>query len=161
MKLLKHGMKVVKRVLEKRLHRIVSVDEMQFGYMPERGTIDAVFILRRMQEEYHVKGKKSYMCFVDREKVGDRVSRKVLEWALRKKEIPEVSVRSVMSPYEGAKTRVGVGSQLSEESEVKVGIHQGCVLSPLLFAGEYWRGSGAGRKVEQLSGNCKGIHISW
>ena len=32
----------------------MSVDEMQFGFMPERGTIDAVFILRWMQEEYHV-----------------------------------------------------------------------------------------------------------
>ena len=41
-------MNVVKKVLEKRLRRIVSVDEIQFGFMPERGTIDAVFILRRM-----------------------------------------------------------------------------------------------------------------
>ena len=41
-------MKVVEIVVEKRLRRIVSVDEMQFGFMPERGTIDAVFILRRM-----------------------------------------------------------------------------------------------------------------
>ena len=39
-------MKVVERVLEKRLHRIVSVDEIKFGFMPERGTIDTVFILR-------------------------------------------------------------------------------------------------------------------
>ena len=43
--LLVHGMKVLERVLEKRLSRIVTVDEMQFGFMPERGTIDAVFIL--------------------------------------------------------------------------------------------------------------------
>ena len=42
--LLEHGMKVVERVLLKRLHRIVSVDKMQFGFMPERETIDAVFI---------------------------------------------------------------------------------------------------------------------
>ena len=48
---------VVERVLEKRLHRIVSVDEMQFGSMSERGTVDAVFILRRVQEEYHARGK--------------------------------------------------------------------------------------------------------
>ena len=41
---------------------------MQFGFMPERGTIDAVFILRRMQEEYHTKGKKLYVCFVGLEK---------------------------------------------------------------------------------------------
>ena len=55
--ILEHGMKVVKRVLCKRLHRIVTVDETQFGFMPDRGTIDAVFITRRLQEEYHVKGK--------------------------------------------------------------------------------------------------------
>ena len=78
MKLLEHGMKVVERVLEKRLHRIVSVDEMQLGFMPERGTIDAVSILRRMQEEYHTKGKKLYICSVDQEKAFDGVSRKAL-----------------------------------------------------------------------------------
>ena len=37
-------MKVMERVLEKRLHRIVTVDEMQFDFLPERGTLDAVFI---------------------------------------------------------------------------------------------------------------------
>ena len=35
--LLEHGMKVVER-----LCRIVTVDDMSFGFMPERGTIDAV-----------------------------------------------------------------------------------------------------------------------
>ena len=50
------------------------------------------------------------MCFVDLEKAFDRVPRKVLEWAMRKKRIPEVLVRSVMSLYEGAKTRVRVDS---------------------------------------------------
>ena len=51
-------MKVVGRVL-KRLHRIVTTVEMQFDFMPERGTIDAVFILSSMQEEYHLKEEKS------------------------------------------------------------------------------------------------------
>ena len=48
-------MKVVERALQERFHRIVSVDEMQFGFMSERGTNYAVFILRRLQEEYHAK----------------------------------------------------------------------------------------------------------
>ena len=34
---------------------------MQFGFMLERGIIDAVFMLRRMQEKYHAKGKKIYV----------------------------------------------------------------------------------------------------
>ena len=58
----------------------------------------------------------------------------MLEWALRKKEIPEVLIRPLMSLYEGAKTRVRVDSDLSEEFEVKVGMHQGSVLSLFIFA---------------------------
>ena len=39
--------------------------------------------------------EKSCICFVFLEKAFDRAPRKVLEWALRKKGIPEVLVRSV------------------------------------------------------------------
>ena len=39
-----------------------------------------------------------------------------------------------MGLYEGAKTRVIVHSGLSEESEVKIGMHQGSALSHCLFA---------------------------
>ena len=74
-----------------------------------------------MQEEYDAKGKTLCMCFVYLDKSFDRVPRKVLEWALTKKGIPEVFVRSVMCLYEGAKTRVGMDSVLFEEFEVKVG----------------------------------------
>ena len=62
-----------------------------------------------------LKEKKLYMCFVDLEKTFDRVPRKVLEWALRKKTIQEVLVRSVMSLYEGAWIRVREDSELSEQ----------------------------------------------
>ena len=79
--------------------------------------------------------EKSCMCFVELEKAFDRVLRKVLKWALRKKGIPDVLVRSVMSLYEGEKTSVGVDSELSEEFEVKVGMHQGSVLSPFFCIG--------------------------
>ena len=51
-----------------------------------------------------------------------------------KKGISEVMVRAVMNLYDGAKTRVRVGSAYSEKFELKVGVHQGSVLSPLLFA---------------------------
>ena len=38
-KLLEHAMKIVEQVLEKRLINIVRIDDMQFGFMPGKGTI--------------------------------------------------------------------------------------------------------------------------
>ena len=55
---------------------------------------------------------------------------------MRKKGIPEALVRSVVSLYEGAKTRVRVDSVLLENFEVKVRMHQGSVLSPFLL--QWW-----------------------
>ena len=96
-KMLKHAMKIVERVLENRIRGLVTIDEMQLGFMPGKGTTHALFILRRMQEEFRGREKKLYMFFVDLEKAIDRVPRKVMEWALRKKELAEVLVQAVMS----------------------------------------------------------------
>ena len=87
-----------------------------------------------MQEEHRAKYKRTYMCFVDLEKAFDRLPRRVMEWAMRKRGLPEILVKAVMSLYEGAETIVRVGSILSEEFSVKVDVHQGSVLSSLLFA---------------------------
>ena len=53
---------------------------------------------------------------------------------MRKKGLPTILVKAVMSLYEGAETKVRVRSGLLEEFSVKVGAHQGFVLSLLLFA---------------------------
>ena len=133
-KLLEHAMKIVERVLENRIRGLVTIDHMQFGFMAGKGTIHALFILRRMQEEFRGREKKLYMCFVELEKAFDRVPRKEMEWALRKKGLAEVLVQAVMSLYEGSRTTVRVGSGTSEEFGIRVGVHKGFVLSPLIFA---------------------------
>ena len=133
-KLLEQGMKVVERVLERRIREIVHIDKRQFGFMPGKGTTDTIFGARRMQEYYIGKKKNLFMCFVDLEKAFDRVLRKVIEWVMRRRGVPEVLVKAVMKMYEGAKTKVRCGNTLSESFPVEVGVHQGSVLSPLLFA---------------------------
>ena len=35
-------MKVVERLLEKRLRRLVKVDQMQLSFMPDKSTVDAI-----------------------------------------------------------------------------------------------------------------------
>ena len=49
----------------------LMIQNMQFGRMPCKARIDAVFILRRIQEEYLAKQQKLYMCFADLEKAID------------------------------------------------------------------------------------------
>ena len=73
------------------------------------------------------------MCFLNIEKAFDRVPRKMIEWALRKKDLPEVIVRAVIS-LTGEKNKVRVGSELSQEFLVQVGAHQRSSLSSPLFA---------------------------
>ena len=50
-----------------------------------------------------------------------------------KKGIPKALVRSVMSLYKGANTRVKVDSESTEKFEAKLGVHQRTVLLPCLF----------------------------
>ena len=42
---------------------MVNLDAMQFGLMPGKGTIDAMFIARQLQERY-IEIKKLYFAFV-------------------------------------------------------------------------------------------------
>ena len=129
-KLLEHGMKIIERVLERRIRALVST----IWFYAWKGKSGCLILVRRSHKEHRAKDKRMYMCFVDLEKAFDRVPRRVMKWAMRKKGLPEILVKAVMSLYEGAETEVRVGSGFSEEFSVKVGVHQGSVLSPLLFA---------------------------
>ena len=133
-KLLDQGMKVMERVLESRVREQVHVDSMQFGFMPGKGTTDAIFVLRQLMEKHLAKRKRLYFAFVDLEKAFDRVPREVVRWALRKAGVEEWLVQAVMLLYTEAQTVVRTEAGDSKSFEVKVGVHQGSVLSPLLFA---------------------------
>ena len=63
-KLLEQLMKVLERVLEKRIRCQVSIDKMQFGFMPGNGTTDAIFIMRQVHERHQaIKQKLFYVFF--------------------------------------------------------------------------------------------------
>ena len=52
MTLIENALKIVDKKVVKRLRRTVAINDIQFGLMPDKCTTDAVFILRRKQEEY-------------------------------------------------------------------------------------------------------------
>lgn len=132
-KLLDQVMKVFERVIEKKVRARVELDDMQFGFRAGRGTTDAIFVVRQVQERFLAKSKDLWMAFVDLEKAFDRVPRELLWWALRSAGVDEWIVNVIRAMYCEACTSVKLQGCESSEFEVKVGVHQGSVLSPLLF----------------------------
>ena len=52
LKLLDQVMTIFERVMERKMRNLISLDDMQFGFRPERGTTDAIFIDRKIQEKF-------------------------------------------------------------------------------------------------------------
>ena len=113
-------MKILERIVDCLIRQLVSINYSQFGFVPGRGTADAIFVVRQLQEKYLAANKRLYMAFVDLEKVFDRVLWKVIWWALRKLGVEEWIVQMVQGMYANARSCVRVSEGYSEEFEVKV-----------------------------------------
>ena len=71
LKLIEQVMKVLEHVVEGLVRQRFEIDEMQCGFMSGRGTTDAIFIVRQLQEKHLAANKPLYMAFVDLEKAFD------------------------------------------------------------------------------------------
>ena len=133
LRLLEHGMKIWERILLNRLKLHVKVDAQQCGFTSGKSTTDAIFTLRQLQEKYSRKKKRLYHIFVDLEKAFDKVPRAAIQWALRRQLVPERLINQVMSLYKHSASQVRFAGEVSGSFPVRVGVHQGSSLSPLLF----------------------------
>ena len=79
------------------------------------------------------------MTLVDQEKVFDFVLRRVIWWPLHKLGLEEWLGRLMQSMYEDARSRVVVGSNLSEKFNVKGRVHQGSC--PSHVSSRFWKPS--------------------
>ena len=109
------------------------IAEVQGGFRRGRGCTDQIFTVRQICEKYLGKGKDVYFAFLDPEKAYDRVDRDAMWNVLRLYGIGGRLLRGVKSFYVSSKACVRVGNEVSEWFPVRVGLRQGCVMSPWLF----------------------------
>ena len=138
LKLTEQVMKVLERTVDGLIRQVVSIDDSQFGFVPGRGTTDAIFVIRQLQEKYLAANKRLYVAFVDLEKAFDRVPRKVIWWALRKLGVDVWIVHLVQGMYSNARSHVHVGVGYSEEFEVKV-VFTKALYSARCFSSLCWK----------------------
>lgn len=128
--------KVLAHVINSRLVKLAEsfLPESQCGFRPNRGTVDAIFVLKQLQEKCLEQHRDLYLCFVDLEKAFDRVPRSALWVVLEKRGCPPKFVNLVRQFHEGMFARVRHEDKLTEQFPVTSGVKQGCVMAPTLFA---------------------------
>ena len=66
-------MKLLEWMLNFYVHKMVSIDTMNFGFVPGRNTTDTILIVHQLQEKCIASNKPLYFASVDLEKAFDRV----------------------------------------------------------------------------------------
>ncbi|XGW22137.1 hypothetical protein V3C99_004815 [Haemonchus contortus] len=84
-----HTMKPCERLVDSGLRELIAISQEQFGFMPERPTMDTIFVARPVMENNREKRRPCYLALLDLEKALDRLPRRVLWRALRKRKVPE------------------------------------------------------------------------
>ena len=105
-KLMSHTIKVWERIIEARLKDRVEISKQQYGFMPGKGTTDAMFALRLLMAKYREGQRQLHCVFVDLEKAYGRGPRKELCYCMKKSGIVKKYVRLVQDMYEGSETVV-------------------------------------------------------
>ncbi|KAK6737186.1 hypothetical protein RB195_019713 [Necator americanus] len=131
-RLLCHTMKIFERVLEARLRKIVSFSLNQCGFVKDCSTMDAIHAARIL-EKHREKNRSVHLAFLDLEKAFDRVPHELLWMSMRSHRVPEECVRWTKLLYAKPTSVVRCAVGTSRPFPVRVGVHQGSSLSPLLF----------------------------
>jgi len=106
--------------------------EEQAGFRQDRATVDQLFILTETIKNRRPLG--TYVCFIDIQKAYDRVWRVGLWHKLYKYGMTGKLWRVLRSIYESVESSVLVNDTQSRWFNVEIGLRQGCLLSPILFA---------------------------
>lgn len=132
-RLLCHTMKILERILNQRLREVIRLKINQCGFVKGTGTTDAIFAARQLMEKHRERKQPLHLAFLDLEKAFDRVPHQLIWYALRDHEVPELLINWVRLLYVNATSRVRCSVGTSGSFPVRVGVHQGSALSPLLF----------------------------
>ncbi|VDP23276.1 unnamed protein product [Heligmosomoides polygyrus] len=121
-KLISHRMKIYERLVDSRLREMVPISQVQWGFMPDRSTTDAIFIARQVMEKYREKRKPCHLAFLDLEKAFDRLAQAVIWNALRERGVPERLITVRRNMHEGSKAAIRTPHGVTRKVDITVGV---------------------------------------
>ena len=134
--IMRHPTKILLKVLLNRMKSDIhqDINECQYGFMPGKGTRNAVFVLTNLAERCIAVNRNLYCCFIDFTKRFYRVQHNILYEQLSDLEFQDKDLRLVQNVYFKQKANIRLKDRLSNFVEIARGVRQGCVMSPDLFS---------------------------
>ena len=130
--------KLFTTLLNKRIESFCKANDIisdaQFGFRKRRSTVDAIFVLMSIIQNYLCNNKRLYVVFVDMKKCFDSIYRNALWLKLFKLGIRGKLLRIIRDMYQKVKSCVKCCNSYSDYFEYAVGLRQGEVISPILFS---------------------------
>ena len=111
-----------------------TISDAQFGFRKGRSTVDAVFVLHSIIENYVNSTKRLYYCFVDMKRCFDSIYLNALWLKLYKANVDGKVLRIIRSMYQSVKSCVRHCENYSDYFNIAVGLRQGEIISPILFS---------------------------
>ena len=110
-----------------------TLREEQAGFRKNKSCTNHIATLRIIIEQSIEWQSPLYINFIDFEKAFDNVDRDVIWMLMHHYGIPAKFVTLIQQMYEHSDYQVIHNGKLSETSEVKTGVRQGCILLPFNF----------------------------
>ena len=113
---------------------VFKSSHLQFGFKEKHSTGMCTFVLNEVAKYYNNKRTNVHCMLIDASQAFDRVDYVKLFSLLVDKKLCPVILRFLLSLYTRQKLRVKWGNSFSPQFDIKNGVKQGGVLSPILFA---------------------------
>ena len=129
--------KAFAKILNNRLSKIISKHHIlkgnNYAGLPGKSTQEPIKILNMIMEEAVEQKNEIWILFQDLSKAYDRVDLKFLKKALDRIKVPTPFTNMIINLFVNRKNSIFTNVGLTDQYDVKIGIDQGEVISPLLW----------------------------
>jgi len=135
--LLETTRKAFVKILNKRLSKIISKYNIlkgnNFAGLPGKSTQKPIKLINMIMEDANENNKELWLLFQDLSKAYDRVDLKFLKMALERIKVPSSFTKMLINLFTNRKNSVFTEFGNTDLYNIKIGIDQGEVISPLLW----------------------------
>ena len=130
--------KIYSSVITARIQTFIEKNDLladeQNGFRANKSCIDHIFSLVTILRNRKAQGKATFICFIDYKKAFDSVDRNLLLFKLSKIGIVGKVYNAIRSLYKNPSSRVILNNICTDWFQCPLGVKQGDILSPILFA---------------------------